>query len=268
MTAVAIIQVRMSSMRLPGKVLKPISGKPMIWHIYQRAQQCALVDDVVIATSTECSDDALAEYCKETGLNCFRGSLNNVMGRFLDVRALYPKSTYFVRITGDCPFIDPVFIDQQITALKKHDGDFVWINSPHSVLEGQGVQSWTSLEYIDEQSSTSEDKEHVGSIYRSEHPREFRIVAFVVPQEFQTTGLRLSVDEMDDYIFVNEVYDTLWSGTSIVSLSETLQWLGAHKDIVSTHAHVEESAINKKVYGTLNKWNDIKTVGEWHYENT
>ena len=77
--AIAIIQARCSSTRLPGKVLKPLAGKPMIWHIAKRAESCEHVDQVVVATSTESSDDHLAEFCEQAGLGCFRGSLSNVL---------------------------------------------------------------------------------------------------------------------------------------------------------------------------------------------
>lgn len=104
--AIAIIQARMSSSRLPGKVLKPLAGKAMIWHIYQRAKMCQLVDKVIVATSTEKSDDLLSVFCKENNLNVYRGDLNNVLSRFVEIleKDQYP---YFVRITGDCPLICP-----------------------------------------------------------------------------------------------------------------------------------------------------------------
>ncbi|GAH65974.1 unnamed protein product, partial [marine sediment metagenome] len=114
--AIAIIQAKMSSTRLPGKVLKPLAGKPIIWHIYNRAEHCKFVDKVVVATSTDSSDDPLVEFCINNNMNYYRGSLNNVLSRFIEIieNDYYP---YIARITGDCPLIHPQFIDNQIKAL-------------------------------------------------------------------------------------------------------------------------------------------------------
>ena len=138
--AIAIIQARCSSTRLPGKVLKLLAGKPMIWHIANRAQACNHVDKVVIATSDEASDDPLSDFCESAGLDCYRGSLSNVLNRFLTVLENNPHQ-YFVRITGDCPLIHPPFIDRQIEILHNYDADMVRLEKPSSVLEGQGVHS-------------------------------------------------------------------------------------------------------------------------------
>ena len=83
--AIAIIQARMSSSRLPGKVMMPLAGRPMIWHIVQRARAYELVSEVVVAISSEPSDDALADVCTKSSINCHRGSLNNVFSRYLDI---------------------------------------------------------------------------------------------------------------------------------------------------------------------------------------
>ena len=96
--AIGIIQARMSSSRLPGKVLKPLAGKPMICHIINRAQQCNNLDRVIVANSIDQSDDALYNYCKYNNIAVHRGSLNNVLQRFLDILKKY-EYPYFVRIT-------------------------------------------------------------------------------------------------------------------------------------------------------------------------
>ena len=130
---VAIIQARMSSTRLPGKVLKPLIGKPIIHHIYERVKRCSEVDNVVVATSTDLSDDELYRYCEDNQITCIRGDLQNVLQRFFDVLAKYP-SQYIVRITGDCPLIHPPFIDDQIRALKYFDADLTSVSYTHLTL--------------------------------------------------------------------------------------------------------------------------------------
>ena len=120
MQTIAVVQARTSSSRLPGKVMMPIVGTPMIIHQLWRVQRSKLIDKIILATSDNVSDDQLALLCERAGFNVFRGSLNNVLDRFQKAIA---KEDYanIVRITGDCPLCDPKIIDDVIqnTALKK-----------------------------------------------------------------------------------------------------------------------------------------------------
>jgi len=241
--AIAIIQARMSSSRLPGKVLKPLAGKPMIWHIVERARACKLVDQVIVATSTETSDDALAEYCAGANIECYRGSLNNVLSRFLAVLGLSPHD-YYVRITGDCPLIHPAFIDCQIRALADHDGDMIYIPAPSTLLEGQGVASNRSLQQVSKSSNHPDDLEHVGARYFAEKPELFRIIGMPIPGKLQENRWRLTVDEEPDYRLMAKIYQDLWQGKPI-DLMQVVQWLETHPEEANVNRLVEHSAINK-----------------------
>ena len=196
--AIAIIQARMSSTRLPGKVLLPLAGKPVIHHIVDRAKSCVNVGKVIVATSEENSDDPLVEYCLENNIEYYRGSLNNVLSRFISILKLN-NYDYCVRITGDCPLIYPPFIDAQIDALNKYSGDLTWMRSQCSVLEGQGVISSKALNYISDKSKDPDDLEHVGSKYRLNHSQEFEFVELIIPDEYYKFNYRLTVDEKIDY---------------------------------------------------------------------
>ena len=244
-SAIAIIQARMSSSRLPGKVLKPLAGKPMIWHIVERTRACRFVDQVIVVTSTEPSDDALADYCAVVNIECYRGSLNNVLNRFLTVLELYPHD-YFVRITGDCPLIHPEFIDCQIQALAEHDGDMMYIPTPSTLLEGQGVASSRSLQQVAKNSIHPDDLEHVGSRYYAENPELFRIIGMHIPKNLQDTRWRLTVDEEADYRLMATIYQELWNGRPI-ELLQVLEWLEAHPEKAAVNRLVEHSAINKEL---------------------
>jgi spore coat polysaccharide biosynthesis protein SpsF len=101
----AILQARLSSLRLPGKVLKPVLGKPMLLHQIERLQHSKMIDKLVVATSVDGSDDAIEEMCKNNGVEIFRGSLDNVLGRFYQCAKQY-NPDYVVRLTGDCPLAD------------------------------------------------------------------------------------------------------------------------------------------------------------------
>lgn len=243
--AIAIIQARCSSTRLPGKVLKPLAGKPMIWHIVKRAESCEQVDQVVVATSTEPSDDPLAEFCEQAGLGCFRGSLSNVLSRYLAVLDKYPHA-YVVRVTGDCPLIHPPFIDRQIELLHRHDADMVRLQQPSSLLEGQGVHSSRSLRLVADRTSHPDDLEHVGSRFLSENPRLFRAVELQVPEKLKGNRWRLTVDEEADYELVTELYGHLYREKPI-PLEEAIAFLESHPVLAEINQNVQHSFINQEL---------------------
>ena len=110
---VAILQARMSSSRLPGKVLKPVVGKPILALQIERLRRCKTIDKLVLATSNQSSDDALEQLCHTLGIECFRGDLEDVLTRFRDA-AKHHMAQHVVRLTGDCPLTDPTLIDQLI----------------------------------------------------------------------------------------------------------------------------------------------------------
>ncbi len=114
MHKVAILQARMTSSRLPGKVMLDIAGQPMLWHVIQRASQAQLVDQVVVATTREPSDDVLAQYCQKLGLPCFRGSQADVLDRFYQAATQF-HADVVIRLTADCPLLDPDLIDLTVS---------------------------------------------------------------------------------------------------------------------------------------------------------
>jgi len=262
--AIAIIQARMSSTRLPGKVMKPLAGKPIIWHIYDRVSRCRYVDKVVVATSTDSSDDPLAEFCQQHNMNFYRGSLDNVLSRFTEIlsKEHYP---YFVRITGDCPLIYPEFIDNQIRALREFDADMVWCEYS-SILEGQGAHSSRSLFYIQENSQDKKDLEHVGNPYFSLHPEEFKIVEMTLPEWLLVSDLRLTVDEEKDYTLFSKIYEALWPENSWVDLMDAINWLRAHPEIARINMEVSHKPLNIELQEKRKKWRELPKVGRWNYD--
>jgi spore coat polysaccharide biosynthesis protein SpsF len=263
--AVAIIQARMSSTRLPGKVLKPLAGRPMLWHIVERTRQCLNVADVIVATSVHHTDDAIETFCNRNNVLCHRGSLSDVMHRFLDLLE-NRFEPYFVRITADCPLIYPQFIDRMIKALQIADGDMVWIKYNSSLLEGQGVHSVRSLRWVAQRSDSNDDREHVGSRYFAEHPDEFKIIGITIPDWLQSGCWRITVDEQSDYDLMCTLYDALWQGFPI-ELHKAVAWLAANPEIAILNSSVQPSRINQELGGKRRqmdhyikcefKWNEI-----------
>ena len=243
--AIVIIQARSSSSRLPNKVLKPLAGLPMIWHIVERARACENVGHVVVATSVDPSDDALAKFCTETDIECYRGSLSNVLSRYLEVLEHYDYP-YFVRITGDCPLIHPPFIDRQIQALITFDADLVRCDAISTLLDGQGACSTRSLRKVAHESDHPDDQEHVGARYYAEHPEAFRAVGLQLPSHLKDTRWRLTVDEAEDFQMMEKLYGALYEGQPI-PLEVALGYLHRHPELVALNQHVEHSAINQEL---------------------
>src|SRR3989338_126496 len=123
---VAIIQARMGSLRMPGKVLKPILGKPMLWHVVERVKRAKLINQVVVATSTNPEDKKIADFCKKNNIEVFRGSQNDVLDRYYQCAKKY-HAKFIVRITADCPLIDSQLIDKLIRKFFKGRYDYIGI---------------------------------------------------------------------------------------------------------------------------------------------
>ena len=116
MTVIAIIQARMSSTRLPGKVLLPLANKPVLAHVVDRLSYSRLIEKIVVATSIDSSDDPIADFCYQQNWLCYRGSLEDVLDRYYQTATQFDASAV-VRITADCPVIDPVVVDRKSTRL-------------------------------------------------------------------------------------------------------------------------------------------------------
>lgn len=144
MRIVAIIEARMTSSRLPGKVLLQAAGKPMLEHLVNRLRAVPSLRGIVLATTTNRTDDELKEFSKRMGIGCYRGSENDVMNRVIGA-AEFEKADVVVEITGDCPIIDPKIVEQTIGAFKANKSDYVsnsHIRSfPALALHRQGHES-------------------------------------------------------------------------------------------------------------------------------
>jgi spore coat polysaccharide biosynthesis protein SpsF len=262
MKSIAIIQARMSSTRLPGKVMLPLAEKPIIWHIWNRAKRCKLVDEVVVATSGDKSDDQLVSFCEKEGICCIRGSLDNVLDRFFSVLKKFP-SDYIVRITGDCPLIHPPFIDVQLEALQFFDGDHTWCKDYGCAFEGQGAYSVRSLKLVRDTSNDPVDQEHVGAKFFTLNPDRLRIVEVCPPSSLIVTGYRLTVDEPSDYEMFKNLFDIVKKDKDLyIDLQDALSLLEAHPEIAEINSKVIHKKLNLELQALNCNWNP-KLVGKY-----
>ena len=206
----AILQARMTSSRLPGKVMAPVLGEPMIGRQVERLRRARRIDRLVVATSTDPSDDALAAYCKSLELMVFRGSLNDVLGRFREALAQNTDSKAIVRLTADCPLADPALIDQVVEHHHEAGADYtsntLGVRTyPHG-LDVEVIRPDALVEAA-ERAADPYEREHVTPyIYR--RPETYRLAG--VARRESLAGLRWTVDFPQDLAFVRDVYAKLY----------------------------------------------------------
>ncbi|MFC4451586.1 cytidylyltransferase domain-containing protein [Halorussus aquaticus] len=212
---VAIVQARMGSTRLPEKVLADIGDEPMLWHVHERARSASLVDDVVVATSTESQDDAVAEFCEERGITYNRGSEEDVLDRYYET-ATDTDADVVVRITGDCPFLSPPVLDRVVRTYENGEADYVTNTLEYTHPDGLDVEvfGYEALERAWNEADDPAEREHVTYYLRESDEFSSQNVENVVDTsmyEFtdEDTILRWTVDYPADLEFVRAVYDRL-----------------------------------------------------------
>jgi glutamate-1-semialdehyde 2,1-aminomutase/spore coat polysaccharide biosynthesis protein SpsF len=210
MTTAAIIQARMSSSRFPGKMLTPLRGVPLILHSLRRAQAAKRVDVVVLATSDQVDDNPLAELVAKEGFAVHRGSLDDVLTRFAGA-ARAVKADVVVRITGDCPLIDPAVLDALLERFSAESLDYLSNISPPTYPDGLDleVMRYDALAKVERDAQPGHHREHVTPYFR-ENPGIFRVANFVNPAGDQSK-YRWSVDRKSDL----ELVEALLAATNV-----------------------------------------------------
>ncbi len=198
MKIVAVIQARISSTRLPGKVLKKISGKPMLWYVYKRLCQSKLIDQIIISTSTHKSDNRIAQFCEKYNIGYFRGSLNNVLKRFYDTTYKF-SADIIIRITADCPLIDPGLIDEGIKIFIKEKPDYLTNIFHRTYPRGFDYEiiNFATLEKTYHNAKSPVDLEHVTPYIYNSHPEDFKIINMLQKQD--KSGYQVTVDNPEDF---------------------------------------------------------------------
>ncbi|MCS6800882.1 MAG: NTP transferase domain-containing protein [Chloroflexota bacterium] len=234
MTTLALIQARLSSSRLPGKVLADIGGRPMILHVVERVRAAATVDRVVVVTSDRADDDPLAALLARCALPYFRGSLEDVLDRYYRAACHYGGET-IVRITGDCPLIDPAVIDTVVRAHHASGADYTTNTLRYTYPDGLDVEvfSFAALERAHREARKPSEREHVTPYLRN--PERFRVKNVEHAVDLSPRQLRWCVDSADDLTFVRAVYARL-GGRPLFGLNEVLALLEREPHLLSLQA--------------------------------
>jgi len=235
LSVLAILQARVSSTRLPGKVLKPLLGEPMLFRQVERIQRSGLIDKLVVATSSDPTDDEIDSECRTRGLACFRGSLDDVLGRFYQAASAY-KPEHVVRLTGDCPLADPELIDRIIEFHINGGYDYSSNTLAPTFPDGLDVEvcRFCCLEQAWQEASLPSQREHV-TPFIHQQPLRFYLGSYVNDRDL--SYLRWTVDELDDFEVVTTIYEKLYPGNPDFTTKEILSFFDNNPEISTRNLH-------------------------------
>ena len=236
----AIIQARMNSSRLPNKMLSDIGGKPMLSHVINRTVKSKMIDKVSVATTTDISDDLIEDFCVTNEIHFYRGSEDDVLDRFYNLAKLQ-KADHIVRITGDCPFVDPEIIDEVITVYKDGNYDYVTNSMRYTYPDGLDVEvfSYQALQKAWENAKSLREREHVVSYFK--YSGLFKIKNVINPNPVKHEH-RWSVDQPIDLKFVREVYSQfVTKGNLDFRMNDILTLLSENPHILDINSNIDRN---------------------------
>jgi len=241
MKIVATIEARMTSSRLPGKVLMTVLGKPMLHYLVMRLRAVKSIDEIVLATTINDSDDPLVEFAKNEKINVFRGDEDDVMNRVIGA-ADSVGADAVVQITGDCPIIDPDIVEQTIQMFKGNKISFVSNGIIRSYPDGMDTQVFT-LEYLKQSASMTNDtldREHV-SLHMIKHPELFPRIHLIAPPSLYWPDLGLTLDEHADYELLKCIIEYFGVSNKLFSCLDVIRLLQKNPNWVQIN-----NSVNRK----------------------
>ncbi len=239
MTVVAIVQARMGSTRLPGKVLADLGGAPLLDRVVARALACAAIDQVVVATGEHAEDDPIAVRARAIGAAIFRGSAHDVLDRYRGA-AIAARADVIVRLTADCPLLDPAVIGAVVAALGD-DVDYASNTLVRSYPRGLDVEAFhaDALYRIARLARSPAAREHV-TAFVLERPDLFVTRQVVAARD--DSDLRITVDTADDLAAVRMIWDRLGGGGAIARCDEIVAFLRRHPEVRALNADVVQTS--------------------------
>lgn len=246
MTTVGIVQARMGSSRLPGKMMYPLDCRPVVEHVLRRVRLAESLDEVVVAIPDRSTDDVLADTVRSLGVPLHRGDEHDVLGRFHDA-VTDIDAARVVRICGDTPLVSPAVIDAVVERLRTGEADYVYTMEPRTFPYGLDVEAFTarSFERVAERATESHQREHV-TIYYREHASDFHLATVTATDAFDDealidrSDLRFTLDVAADYELFRRLYGELdFEGT--VPLRDAVLHVDRN-GLAAINDHVEQRA--------------------------
>lgn len=243
MKIVAIIQARMTSTRLPGKVMKKVLNKTLLEHQLERVSRSRLIDEIVVATTINETDDVIVDLCKNLNYSFYRGSENNVLSRYYEA-ATHSKADVIVRLTSDCPLIDPEVIDQVIELFKKKQDNIDYASNTLSRSYPRGMDTEVMSKealyktYVNAQDCSA--KEHVTS-YIYSNPEEFELANLeCVPN---LSDHRWTVDTEEDFELIKRMIENLYPVKEEFTLQDCVNLMQEKPHWMLLNSHVEQKKV-------------------------
>ncbi len=243
MRKIATVEARMSSSRLPGKVLLPLAGKPSLERLVERARRSKKIEDVVIATTVSPKDDAIVEWGKKNGVSVFRGSEEDVLLRVLEAAKAF-RGDVIVELTGDCPLLDPAHIDELVTYWEENDFDYVSNILERTYPRGFDTQVFARsvLEEVDKLTQDPADRENV-SLYIYEHPERYKLGGKTAAPEMYGPDIRICTDTKEDYEVISRIYEALYPKNPAFNARDIMDYLRAHPEVAAINARIQQKKV-------------------------
>jgi len=240
---VATIEARMTSTRLPGKVLMPSLGRPMLERMIERVRRAPSLDAIVVCTTTNATDDPVVALCDKLGVGHWRGSEEDVLQRVLDGAKAYKADT-IVELTGDCPLIDPVLIENVISAYRGSDADYCANQLQRCYPIGMDTQVFSTaiLDDVNNRTRDADDHEHV-SLYIYRHPERYRLLHVPAPEEHHFPTMRLTLDTPEDYRLIDGIFTRLYPANPKFRLPDILDLLKREPALLDLNAHIKQKTV-------------------------
>ena len=236
----AIIQARVTSTRLPGKVLMNIEGKPMLWHVINRLKFSKELDDIILAIPDTKENDILEKFAKDNKVKYFRGSEEDVLSRYYKTAKEF-KCDVMVRITSDCPLIDPEIIDLVIEEHLNFKADYSSNTLKRTFPRGLDTEvfNFDILEKSYKKAKENYQREHV-TPYIYEHPEIFKLQNIEAEKELYRPELRWTVDTKEDLELVREVYRHLYKPQKIFYTKDIIDLSDKYSELMKINIHIKQ----------------------------
>lgn len=239
MKLIVVIQSRIGSTRLPGKVLKPLGDTDVLSYDIARCRAIEGVSEVIVATSDLPQDDAIVAWCETNDVTVCRGSEEDVLDRYVQCAAPYAPD-YVMRVTSDCPFVDYELASEMVDFLKEHPVDIIDLDG--EVPRGFAVEliSFEALKRIHTISNESRHREHV-TYYAYEYRDAFTRASYPVPENRQYPEFRITLDTEEDYALLQTIAG--YFNDPLVSSVDVIQYLREHPEVAALNAHIEQKPV-------------------------
>jgi spore coat polysaccharide biosynthesis protein SpsF len=243
MKVVAIIQAHMGSTRLPGKVLRNLCGQSVLARVVNRTRRTRLLGKVVVATTDQPADDAIARECERLSIPCFRGNEADVLDRYYRAAQHFAADSV-VRITSDCPLIDPELIDATVRALLDQKAEYATNSLVITYPRGLDVEVFTAnaLDSAWREAREHYQRTHV-TPYLYENPERFKIAS--LPSDEDLGHHRWTLDTPEDWELIEAIYTDCGGGRDDFSWRQVLELLRRKPQLAEINSHVQQKAIHE-----------------------